>query len=567
MASRNVSMTALPPTARKKSSRLQGGWIVHLFLTLLPGAVAVTILVLVLLSNAGSANGKYFLTFNGAILLLLSSLALWACIIAIFAIEKLWMYIPASKALSWKMSSSMIERQLLPHFDRKLISALHGDPRAFHAAYTKAKHDGIGEGLLLFGLVALFLLALLVCVATGGGLWLHAATQISTIQPSSGTPYGLPGRKIDPTCLKKSDVPSSFQVQLNHSFCQPESRMDLVFNTSDAWQTAADVSQSNQVLTVPSKYGDLSVLAGFTSGTRVFVADSYGVGASCSLSTTPCTVDAAERSYNCPDKTFSRVLNQPIFLSYPKISGSSFNFEAAVLVIGSQGTFSNPEHKTGSTAVNVSKDGRGLLAVMGCTASAYKVSYFFNSGIIMARSVDHASSEIASLILNPMFPGQINGFDVFGTDLLFSATQATALVGKSLDDIVSTFANTFRRVAIASSTGVMQESGTSPAGSKTQNLTILPIAALWLVLAVCFFLSTLGLVLGIVAAVLSFKDPRVKEAKACLTHKGALVAMLSERNQDSPTRGPSTTDTSADGNGRGGELGQTKHEEFGKNSS
>lgn len=520
MADCKKPATMAPSTANNSSSHAH--WILLICLSLVPAACAIAFVSLVLLKDTGSSSDYYRLSLNGAIILLLSTLSVLASFLAATGICRISLYPRACAALTFDPPSKASEHTRHPGFDDDLSEDPHINARHLIEALTEARQYGTRQRTIPFDVIAGPLLTILVFVALAADLWLHVDTKINSMRMPSVTTDGFFGREIKPICLANSHVVSSYQVPIDKDSCQANTRPDLVNNSSDASQTAAGLAQSNQVLTLSSKYGELSILAGIP-GATAFVANSFGVGTSCSVLSTYCTIDAAKGSYNCPDYALAGTLDQPLSVSAPRTSEIGLAFAAALLITGSERGLSKFNHNSELSAVSISEDGHDMIVVMNCTSQAYNVSYLYDSGILTAHSVEVASTGVTSLILNPMFPGQIHDFDSFGTDFLVTGTRETALSAETLDVIASSFANHFRHAAIASSIGIMQQSGPGDETSKNQSFTLLPKAPFWLLVIMDFCVSLLGLGFGLFAAIVTINGARMGNVQARLVHEGVLV--------------------------------------------
>ncbi|KAF2098109.1 hypothetical protein NA57DRAFT_57275 [Rhizodiscina lignyota] len=472
-------------------------------ITIVMGGLGATTLALAFKYRDAAADGTWYLTgLEGTVFLLLGSLSVLFGAVLLLAVRELSIHVPSWKLLEKKSSGNSRRR---PE---------QGNPGSSQHDFLQCSGTRIHpKSLIAFGILILVVLA--------GTIWLHFSIKISDIldKQSAIDPSRSLGRAISPDCSQAATTDSSFEVSLNQRFCA--SRMDIVMNDTEAYQTAAGTSSSNSLLTIPNAYQgmDIAVLADPAASSRgTFIASTLGISTACSPRYQPCHANVTDRTYTCSEPPFSGKITQPLTMSEPnaQTGSSSTTFDAAFLLKGSDGAF---KYRNIPDSFSVSPDGSALLSILSCRTTALEVTYFSGSGARAAISMKPVSQQTSNLILSPIFPSQVNGYDAFGWDLIVSGMANSASTGltQKPQALAISFANAFSHIAIASAVGITTPSSSTAAGSRS--VTLLPVAPILMIVAADFAFAILGMVLGITAVVLVLRGNRVDKARrGSVTH-------------------------------------------------
>lgn len=516
---------------------------------LLPAtAITASILALIFSFKTDSDDEYYYLSgIQGSLFLLLTSLSVLASYIIqkplnnLLLLHQAWLVARHTDSLRPSNTSTSLngikdgDEGVFAQCD--LIALLNGKPELFKRALKTSNRndDCIPFTSIVFATLFWLLLGFLFALTLVDDIWLHITSQIDNI--NSGQEFSTsrtssdPGDALRSSCTELAPWPGGWQVTLGNNFCQ--NRFDIAQNDTEAAATLSGTSLSNRILLVPHdfKETDIAVLADATSVTvGAYAANCYGVSTTCQPLSEGCNFDNTSGKYNCTSPPFAGYATQQLAFSTPSLSNGETFFSVAAILSGTDGLF-NDRLTTTASAISSRRD--KIFIALNCSSQVLEVKHTARTGSPRTQTVKQSDDQTQWLILAPVFPGQVSGYDSFGSSQMISAT-VDAVIDDSVSnpqDLANAFATAFSQAAIASSAGILvpAASGQSTSGSAVSgSTTLLPKAPIVMIIALNFVYIALSGILGTSAAILSHRDKCVNQIQPLLTYKGAFYAALKQ---------------------------------------
>ncbi|QDS70287.1 hypothetical protein FKW77_007931 [Venturia effusa] len=489
--------------------------------------IAISMLVLTLvfqikLLKAGKFSSDKYIFLQNVLtpaILFIASLASFSSIVLCRSLLKLYSFPLAHEFL---MNTKLGDRGDLPSTrDFALVlRVLTGSPYAYVQAWRRSFSKSTrgrqivrrvavaySFAILLSGVTILF--SFLVCA------YMHELKMPSTFAVGDGaTNYG---RALLHDCLQAS----------SSGICQ--TRTDLhAGNDSDPVLTMKGLSDQNKIVRLDFKglpeFHDESVVIladSRASKESSFTAKTYGIstwfksiGSDCEVST---------QSFNCSDHQFDGNFNNPVTIpkaAHVALEGNEARWVVAAKVQGAGGMFSNFANDPN---FGVDTTSSFLTTVMHCETSVWEVEYLKLGDEYIPQTIKPTDTATTKMIVGPAFPGMIEGYNGFDVEDLATEFNARALQSHTTAQLAHNWAESFAKLAIASSAGIMDH---IPVTQEFAHLIAIPRPFLFALGIWVFLYGLLGVALMLAAVRCVIARPEVREVQARMSISALVSAAL-----------------------------------------
>ncbi|KAE9963877.1 hypothetical protein BLS_008840 [Venturia inaequalis] len=404
-----------------------------------------------------------------------------------------------------------------------ILRTLTGSPHAYIQALRRSFHKGTHGKLVLRQATiaysyAILFSALIICCSFCICAYTRGLRMPSTYAVANGaTNYG---RALVHDCLQSSGT----------GICQ--TRMDLhAGNNSDNLLTVKGLSDQNKIVRLDfqglSEFHNesLMILADpRASKGSSFTAKTYGVSTYFKDIGSECEVTA--QSWNCSDHHFDGNFSIPLTIPQSKnmlIDGNDVMWVLAAKVQVSEGMF---KHVANGSDFGIDPMSNFLSTVMHCETSVWEVEYLKLGEEYIPQTIKTADPAAAKLIFGPAFPGLIAGYEGFDLKDLVTEFNARALQSNTTEQLAHNWAESFAKLAISSSAGIMEQ---VPVTQQFSTITAVP-RSWFMVLGFSVFLyGLLGLAIMLAAIRAVTSRPEVREVQAQMGIFGLVSAALEPR--------------------------------------
>ncbi|OCK85440.1 hypothetical protein K432DRAFT_388667 [Lepidopterella palustris CBS 459.81] len=366
--------------------------------------------------------------------------------------------------------------------------------------------------------VALGSILLLSCLQiVASDIWLHTSISVVKLQaPVTGTHLAnFWGRALVQDCDQSLYAQNLSSLHPDLDFHQCASRLGILSEKDEAYQTATNSSAMDRV--VLSK-GSALLIDTRAPPNASFVASTFGVTTACTPIEHFCEIDANSSSFTCPKHSFAGNFTKTIVLALaddPSVPFSAIPFLVAANLTRREGMMKRFSNDL-SGAVRRQKS--PLLTVFECVTQVNAWKYIHYDGTTQGQTFTPIAPANAALVLSPMFPGMIQGYNGFGLDILTDYLAAASGTATSLEQLADSLASIFSQTTMASASGITRPIP-NDSDLSTQTLTTIPKLAVWLLVSANISYAFLALLLTI-GALWCCAKPSVRDFQAQLTVMG-----------------------------------------------
>ncbi|TID19505.1 hypothetical protein E6O75_ATG06843 [Venturia nashicola] len=258
-----------------------------------------------------------------------------------------------------------------------------------------------------------------------------------------------------------------------------------------------------------------------------FTAKTYGVSTWFKAIGDDCEVNT--QSWNCSDHQFDGNFTQSITIpeaAHIKVYDNTGEWVIAAKVEGPGGMFGN---FVNDSDFGVDSTRSFLATVMHCETTVWEVEYLKLGEEYIPQTIKATDTATTKMIFGPAFPGMIAGYKGFDLEDLGTEFNARALQSSTTEQLAHNWAESFAKLAISSSVGIMEH---IPVTQQFSTITAVP-RSWFIVLALLLFLygiSGLALMLAAIRVVTS--RPEVRQVQARMGISGLVSAALEPKRSD-----------------------------------